>query len=58
MTIYVSKEKKATPKPYVNNSNNDNNHNNNKNNANKSQNSSNKNIKQRDPFAGNTDPFN
>lgn len=36
----------------------DNNHNNNKNNANKSQNSSNKNIKQRDPFAGNTDPFN
>lgn len=58
VTIYVSKEKKATPKPYVNNSNNDNNHNNNKNNANKSQNSSNKNIKQRDPFAGNTDPFN
>jgi len=58
VTIYVSKGKQATPKPYANNSNNDNNHNNNKNNANKSQNSNNKNIKQRDPFAGNTDPFN
>lgn len=58
VTIYVSKGKKATPKPYSNNSNNANNHNSNKKNANKSQNSNKKNVKQKDPFAGNTDPFN